>query len=81
MMGKNGFFSEKTSLEMLNITSNIKMNNPCIVDTRVLLWGDNTISVKENKKLFSYVKLFIKKSGRFGSIVFMSFHVYYIYCI
>ena len=25
--GKNGFISENTSLEMLNVTSNIKMNN------------------------------------------------------
>ena len=46
--GKNGFSSEKTSLEMLNITGNIKMNKRClhIVETHVL-WGDNSISVKE----------------------------------
>ena len=36
-----------------------------IVDTRVLLWGNNSISVKENEKLFSYVQLFIKKYGGF----------------
>ena len=54
-----------------------------IVDTHVLLSGDNSISVKENEKLFSYVQFFIKKSGRFWSIVFISVHVYmyYIYCI
>ena len=34
-------------------------------DPRILQWGDNSISIKENEKLFSYVQLFIKKSGRF----------------
>ena len=42
-----------------------------IVDTRGLLWEDNSISVLENEKLFSYVQLFIKKSGGFLSIVFI----------
>ena len=58
MMEKNGFISENISLEMLNITCYTKMNKRClhIVDTRVL-WGDNSISVKENEKLFSYVQL------------------------
>jgi hypothetical protein len=32
------------------------------VDTHVLLWGDNTTSIKENEKLFSIVQLFIKRS-------------------
>ena len=56
---KPRFFSEKTSLEMLNITGNTKMNKRClhIVETHVL-WGDNSISVKENEKLFSYVHFY-----------------------
>ena len=58
-----------------------RMESLHIIDTRVLLWEDNSISIKENEKLFSYVQLFIKKSGRFWSIGFMSFHVYYIYYI
>ena len=54
------------------------MNKRClhIIDTRVV-WGDNSISVTE----FSYVQLFIKKSGRFLSIDFIIFHVHYINCI
>ena len=42
-----------------------KIDNLHIVDTHVLLWGDNSISIDDNVKLFSNVQLFIKRSGRF----------------
>ena len=42
-----------------------RMENLYIVDTRVLLWGDDSINITDNEKLFSYVRLFIKRSGRF----------------
>jgi hypothetical protein len=46
-----------------------EMDNLHIVDTRVLLWGDNSISIKDTEKVFYHVQLFIKRSGRFWFIV------------
>ena len=43
-----------------------RMKNLCIVNTHVLLWGDNSLDDLENKHLFQFVQLFIKKSGRFS---------------
>ena len=65
--------------ELFNVI--FRMESLHIVDTRVLLWGDNFISDKENEKLFSYVQLFIKKNVFFYQLFFYEFHVYYIYCI
>ena len=43
-----------------------RMKNLCIVNTHVLLWGDNSLNDLENKHLFQFVQLFIKKAGRFS---------------
>lgn len=49
---------------MLNEIFNIVNLN--IVNTHVLLWGDNAISVSENKLLFSLVYRYIKGTKRFS---------------
>ena len=43
-----------------------------IVDTRVLLWANNSISVKENEKLFFYVQL-SRNMVAFYQLFLMSF--------
>ena len=54
-----------------NVARNVLFNNIFsidklhIVNTHVLLWGDNSISIPENKYLFTAVQAYIKQSGRF----------------
>jgi hypothetical protein len=36
-----------------------------IVNTHVLLWGDNCLNISENQHLFTVVQAYIKHSGRF----------------
>lgn len=45
-----------------------RIENLHIIDTQVLLWGDNSISIAENENLFFNVQLFLKRSGRFSHV-------------
>lgn len=45
-----------------------RIENLHIIDTHVLLWGDNSISIAENENLFFNVQLFLKRSGRFSHV-------------
>ena len=43
-----------------------RIKNLNIVNTRVLLWGDCSIGITDNKHLFSLVHRYIKSSKRFN---------------
>ena len=47
-----------------------RMKNLCIVGTHALFWGDNSLSDLENKHLFQFEQIFIKKFGRFSWFIF-----------
>lgn len=45
-----------------------RIENLNIIDTHVLLWGDNSFSITENENLFFNVQLFLKRSRRFNIV-------------